>query len=114
MGHAYIVGRQGDGALSASVGTKDRIPGQEGFQDRFDLPMVVLRKDRLGGRARPVANHQDRNLLTGEPPFRGPAAPFSGPSREPAPLPLTCSQKRNREFPLPTVTCGSGNGTVRR
>ncbi len=57
VGHAHLPGRQGDGALSSSVGTENRIPGQERLQDRFDLPMVILRKDRTGpgpapGRAR--------------------------------------------------------------
>ena len=91
--HAHFPSRQGDGALSSSVGTEDRIPGQEGSEHRFDLPMVILRKDRISGRARPGANCQDRHLFPGEPLFRGPAAPFSGPSRKPAPLPLTCSQR---------------------
>ena len=93
VSHAYLPGRQGDGALSSSVGTENRIPGQERLQNRFDLPMVVLRKDRISGRARPVANYQDRDLLPGEPAFGGSPAPFSGPSREPAPLPLIGSQK---------------------
>ena len=94
VGHPHIAGRQGDGALSSSIGTEDRIPSQERSEHRFDLPVVVLRKDRLGSRARPVANHQDRHLFPGEPAFGGSAAPFSGPSREPAPLSLVGSQEK--------------------
>ena len=83
VGHAYLPGRQCDGALSSSVGAENLIPGQERLQDRFDLPMVILRKDRIRGRTRPVPHHQDRHLFPGEPSFGGSAAPFSGPSREP-------------------------------
>ena len=93
MGHAHLPSRQGDGAFSSPVRVKDGIPGQEGSQHRFDLPMVVLRKNRIGSRSRPVPDHQDGNLFPGEPPFCGPPAPFSGPSRESASLPLVGSQE---------------------
>lgn len=93
IGHTHIAGRQSDGSLSSSVRAEDRIPGQERSKDRFDLPVVVLRKDRIGGGARPVSHHQDRHLLPGEPSFGGSAAPFPGPSRKPAPLSLVGFQE---------------------
>ena len=93
MAHAYLTGCQGDRAFSSPVRAKDRIPGQEGLQYRFDLPMVVLRKNRVGSRSRAIPDHQNRNLLPGEPPLCGPSTPFPGPSRKPAPLPLVGSQK---------------------
>ena len=95
VGHAHLSGGQGDRPLSSPVRAEDRIPGQEGSQDRFDLPVVILRKDRIGGRSRPVPHDQDRNLFPGEPPFCGPAAPLSGPSRKSAPLPLVGSQEKS-------------------
>ena len=96
MGSSLIAGCQGDGDLSSSVGTEDRIPNQERSEHREGLPIVILRKDRLGGRARPVPHHQDRHLFPGEPAFGGSAiAPFSGPSREPAPLPLVGPQEKS-------------------
>ncbi len=52
-------------------------------------------RDHIRGRAKPVLNHKDRHLFSGEPSFGGPAAPFSGPSREPAPLPLVGSQEKS-------------------
>ena len=93
MGHAYLPSRQGDRTFPSPVRAQDRIPSQKGFQHRFDLPMVVLGKNRIGGRTRPVSDHQDGNLFPGEPSFLSPTAPFSGPSREPAPLSLVGSQK---------------------
>ena len=91
--HAHFPSRQGDGAFSSPIRAKNRIPSQERSQHCFDLPMVVLRKDRIGGRSRPVPDHQNENLFPGEPPFCGPTAPFSGPSRGSAPLPLVGSQE---------------------
>ena len=81
VGHAHLLGRQGDGALSSSVGTEDRIPSPKRSEDREGLPMVILRKDRISGRTRPVPDGQDGNLFPGEPAFGGPSAPFSGPPR---------------------------------
>ena len=52
------------------------LPGQEMSEHRFDLPVVVLRKGRIGGRARPVSHHQDRHLFPGEPAFGGSTAPL--------------------------------------
>ena len=95
VGHAYLPGRQWGGSLSSSVGTEDRIPSPERSEHREGLSMVILRKDRISGRARPVANHQDRPLFPGEPAFGGPAAPVSGPSREPAPLSLVGPQGKS-------------------
>ncbi len=71
MGHPHIAGRQSDGSLSSSVRAEDRIPGQERSEDRFDLPVVVLRKNRIGGCARPVPDDQDGNLFPREPSFGG-------------------------------------------
>ena len=48
------------------------IPSQKRSERRFDLPMVILRKDRISSRARLVANHQDRHLFPGKPLFFGP------------------------------------------
>ena len=93
VGHAHLPGRQGDGSLSTPVRAKDGIPGQQGFQYRFDLPMVVLRKNRIGSRSRAIPDHQNRKLLPGDPPLCGPSIPFPGPSRKPALLPLVGSQK---------------------
>ena len=93
MGHAPLPSRHSDRAFSSSIRAQDRIPGQKGFQHREGLPVVILREDRIGGRARPVPDHQDGNLFPGEPPFLSPTAPFSGPSREPAPLSLVGAQK---------------------
>ena len=59
VGHAYIPGRQCDGPLSSSIGTEDRIPSPERSEQREGLSMVILRKDRISDRDRPVANHQD-------------------------------------------------------
>ena len=87
MGHTHIAGRQSDGSLSSSVRAKNRIPSQKRSEDRFDLPVVVLRKNRIGGGARPVSHHQDRHLFPGEPSFGGSAASFPGPSWKPAPRP---------------------------
>ena len=93
MGHTHIAGRQSDGSLSSSVRAKNRIPSQKRSEDRFDLPVVVLRKNRIGGGARPVSHHQDRHLFPGEPSFGGSAASFPGPSRKPAPLSLVGFQE---------------------
>ena len=49
MDHAYLPGRQVDGTLSSSVGTENCIRGQERLQNRFDLPVVVHRKNRISG-----------------------------------------------------------------
>ena len=93
MGHAHLTGCHGDGAFSSPVRAKDGIPGQQGSQYRFDLPMVVLRKNRIGSRSRAIPDHQNRKLLPGDPPLCGPSIPFPGPSRKPALLPLVGSQK---------------------
>ena len=93
MGHTYLPSRQCDGASPSLLRAKERIPGKKGAQHPFDLPMVVLRKNRIGSRARPVRDHQDGNLFPGEPSFCGPSAPFSGPSREFVPLPIVGSQE---------------------
>jgi len=69
MGHTHLPSRHGGGAFSSPVRAKDGIPGQQGFQHRFDLTTVILWKGRIGGRARPVPDHQDGNLFLGEPPF---------------------------------------------
>ena len=88
MGHAPIAGRQSDGSLSSSVRTEDRIPGHKRSEDRCDLPVVVLQKNRIGSCPRPVSHHQDRHLFPGEASFGGSAASFPGPSRKPSPLSL--------------------------
>ena len=92
MGHPHLPSRQGDGTFSSPVRAQDRIPGQERFQDSFNLPVVVLGKNRIGGGARPVPDHQDGNLFPGKPPFLSSAAPFPGPSRESVSLPLEASR----------------------
>ena len=94
MGYPQIAGRQSDGSLSSSVRAEDRIPRQKRSEDGFDLPVVVLRKNRIEGDTRPVPHHQDRHLFPGEPSLAGSAAPFSGPSREPVSLPLVGSQEK--------------------
>ena len=93
MGHAHLPSCEGDRAFPSPVRAKYRIPGQEGLKHRFDLPMVVLRKNRVGRRSRAIPGHQNRNLLLGEPPLCGPATPFPGSSRKTAPLSLVGSQK---------------------
>ena len=95
VSHPHFAGRQCDGFLSSSIGTEDRIPGQETSEHREGLPMVLLRKDCLGDRARPCPSHQDRPLFPGEPAFGDPAAPFSGLSRKPAPLPIVRPQEKS-------------------
>ncbi len=57
--------------------------------------MLILRKDCISGRARPVPHHQDRHLFPREPAFGGSPAPFLGPSREPVSLPFLGSQEKS-------------------
>ena len=114
MDHAYLTGCQGDRAFSSPVRAKDRIPGQEGLQYRFDLPMVVLRKNRVGSRSRAIPDHQNRNLLPGEPPLCGPSTPFSGPSRKPAPVaPCRISETKSRRFRRCSFLSGPSNRRAR-
>lgn len=106
MGEAHRVGHQGNGAFSSVVRAKDRIPGQEGLQHRFDLPMVVHRKPLPS-----IPCHRDRDLLPGEPPLYGPATPFVSEACLLAPLRI--SETRSRGFQRGRFPFGLSNRRVR-